>query len=251
MKLARLASDVRPRDVGSWTWALGVVLVLAGCGDEPRATGRDTGATRNEDAANPDVDSSMGPPITSIDDGMLTHPEPTDLGLPPTSSTGRQIARLTAGELRSSLEVATGQTWTRFEQAAPTLGRPDFVQSVVDDRQVNVVLERVFGEGVRQTCRDAINHDRPLATNAADRAILRGIDLAAPTEAARTANLQRLLLRFHGRDVAATDTATLAPWRRLLAWTPASGTPSGADLEAMRWRAVCVALATHADFVTY
>lgn len=167
----------------------------------------------------------------------------------------RAPQRLSAQQLHASLIVATGQRWAGFEDAAATLGRPDFTQTTEEGRQISVAFETLIGEGARATCRAAVAADRALPVESEERAILRGVDLDGPDASARRANLRRLILRFHGHEVVADDDPRASPWLELLdaPIDPADvgRTASAADVEALRWEALCVGLATHPDFLTY
>jgi hypothetical protein len=170
-------------------------------------------------------------------------------------SAARRVRRLTAEQWNASLTVATGQTWSDWDENADALGRPDFTMTTDEGEQMSVVFEQLVGDASRETCRAAVRADRML-TAGEERAILGAVDLDAPDDAARLANLRRLLLRFHGHEVTSDDDARLTPWRPLLEAPidPADldgAASTDADVEALRWEAVCIGLATHPDFLTY
>lgn len=166
----------------------------------------------------------------------------------------RRVVRLTADQLAESLFVTTGQRWTLYEANAALLGRPDYVQTTDDDRQLSVAVERLMGDAARATCAAAITADARLPVASEDRAILRGIDVASPDPDARLTNLRRLVLRFHGHRIRSNDDPRLTPWRELLDAPITPGDVSArtaAEVETLRWRGLCVGLATHPDFLTY
>ncbi|AKF10985.1 hypothetical protein [Sandaracinus amylolyticus] len=193
-----------------------------------------------------------GPDDPGPDPGDVIDRDPTGPAeLPP----ARAPERLSAQQIHASLQVATGQTWAGFEDAAATLGRPDYTQTTEEGRQMSVAFETLVGDAARATCRAAITADRALEVDDEARAILRGIDVDAPDADARRANLRRLILRFHGHEVIADDDPRVTPWLELLDApiepTDVSRTATAADVEAVRWEALCVGLATHPDFLTY
>lgn len=186
-------------------------------------------------------------------------PTPVDIDRDPIAPAdlpdARRVRRMTAEQFNASLEVATGQRWADYEQHADTLGRPDFAQVTEEGEQLSVAFERLVGEAARATCRDAIRAERAEGASA-PRALLGELTLGSSDSAARLANLRRLLLRFHGHEITADDDPRVLPWLALLD-APLSAADVGgrgatdADIEAMRWEAICIGLTTHADFLTY
>lgn len=170
-------------------------------------------------------------------------------------SAARRVRRLTAEQWNASLTVATGQTWAGYAANADALGRPDFAQVTDEGEQMSVIFEQLVSGASRETCHAAVVADRAIAATD-ERAILGALELDAPDDDARLANLRRLLLRFHGHEVEADDDARITPWLDLLSAPidPADlGTEEAteADVEALRWEAICIGLATHPDFLTY
>ncbi|MDQ3031470.1 MAG: hypothetical protein M3Y87_03565 [Myxococcota bacterium] len=206
----------------------------------------------------------VSPACSGPVDGDPTDP---DRELPPTivvdrdpigsvdDSAARRVRRLTAEQWNASLTVATGQEWSDWDENADALGRPDFTMVTDEGEQMSVVFEQLIGDAARETCGLAVRADRALAAGE-ERVILGSLDLDAAEPAARIANLRRLLLRFHGHDVARDDDARVTPWRELLE-APldradlGSAVRTDADVEALRWEAICIGLATHSDFLTY
>ena len=195
-----------------------LALVLGACGGSARTTAAETSGGETQDA-------SEAPSVP------------------------RFARRLTADQLERSLETATGQRWPAFEQRADTLGRPDYLQTLTEGEQLSVAFLRFAEDGARATCQAAVNTERDL-TDPAERPILGAIDLQAPDPAARHANLRRLVLRFLGHEAASDDDPIVAAFLPLLD-EPIAGRQGRAPMEALRWYAVCVALATHLDFLTY
>ncbi len=208
---------------------------LIGCGDDdPPIEEIDAGVIVSDDAGR---------------DAAFVEGEDASVDVGPTLPPGRYVRRLTADQLGASLLVATGQPWSRFESRAATLGRPDYYQTLTEGEQLSPAFLRFADEGARESCGAAIDLEITL-TRAADRPILGGLDMAAPDMALRRANLRRLMLRFHGFDLTDDADPRLAPFLAILE-TTLPGSPPPAELEASRWETVCVALATHLDFLTY
>ena len=200
-----------------------------------------------------------GAPVDPRDPMDPVEPEGPDIDRDPRGPSdlppARAPERLTAAQIHASLRVATGQSWADFEDAAATLGQPDYSQTTEEGRQMSVAFETLVGEAARETCAAAITADRALPATDEARAILRGVDLEAPDAALRRANLRRLILRFHGHEVVADDDPRVTPWLELLDApiepSDVGARATAADVEALRWQAVCVGLATHPDFLTY
>ena len=163
--------------------------------------------------------------------------------------TARTPRRLTADQLARSLEVATGQPWLQFEPHADTLGRPDYLHTLTQGDQISVAFLRFAEDGARATCSAAVAAERDL-TDPAQRPILGAVALDQPDPIVRHANLRRLVLRFLGIAVTSDDDPRLATLTPLLD-APIAGRQGRAPMEALRWTAVCVALATRLDFLTY
>ena len=135
----------------------------------------------------------------------------------------------------------------QWQALAPTLGRPDFLTSTEEDLTPSLLFEKFLGDAARKTCTDLFA--REAATPAAQRVFFVGVNPDERSTALGSrldANLQRLLLRFHGRDTRQPGTeGALDGWRWL--WL------SVEHLESPRsaWMATCVALIEHPDFYTY
>lgn len=189
--------------------SIALVLLVAACGSEPTAP------------QPPDRDPEV----------------PTDI------APARRIRRLSADQFARSLQVATGQTWSRYAQFAGALGKADWSQITQEGTDIGVTFEKLVGDAARETCRRAIT--------APGQAILRHAVLAdrpGTGDAKIKANLKYLLMRFHGLDITADDDPRLAPWLGILY----GGSPITTDAAmGTRWEAVCIGLATHPDFLTY
>lgn len=155
----------------------------------------------------------------------------------------RRVRRLTADQFVRSLEVATGQTWSRYKTYAGALGKADFGELTDEGRELSVTFDKLVHDAARETCGKAVDAD--VTTG---RVVLRHVRPSDRDHAATVANLQYLMLRFLGVVVDDPADPRLAPWLGLLEAPPE---PAGdADVIA-RWKAVCIGLATHPDFLTY
>lgn len=164
--------------------------------------------------------------------------EPADaVGGPP----ARQPSRLTADQLHASLVVATGQVWPQFERYAGAMGRPDYLEITEENVQPSVGFDKLVGDAARDTCAAAVAAD---VAGTGEGVILRHAGAGDTDRAALVTNLSYLLLRFHAVRVSGDDDPRLLPFMRILE------SPLEADMPT-RWTAVCIALATHPDFLTY
>ncbi len=192
---------------------------------------------------------------------------------------GRAARRLNVPQFRLSLIAAVGVSWTQprrynsvesptgviddpasdmLEVLARTLGEPDYDQFTAEAIDPNTTFSKLVGDAARKSCRDGITAD--IARPAAQRFLLRYVterDTAAANETAVRRNLQYLLLRFWSRTVTPTD-AMLTPLVRLFttaSTAPVQGNPAmggfAAGTPADGWRAVCIALVTDNQFLTY
>ncbi len=214
------------------------------------------------------------------------HPE-VPIGEPASMSghVGRAPRRLNVDQLRSSLLAATGFTWVArrsvsdpdaptgarnvpeadmLEAMARTLGRPDYVSSTLESIDPAVTFAKLSSDAARSACRQSVAADGNIpdadARRMMDRRIMRfaGLSDTAAANADRVRqNLSYLALRFWGRTIAAGD-VELQPLFRL--FERASTSTAGRDMNGtMRaaatvsdgWRAVCIALATDSQFLTY
>ena len=172
-----------------------------------------------------------------------TSPPDRDPESPTDPAPGRRVRRLTADQFAKSLQVATGQTWSRYAQYAGALGKADWSQITEEGTDIGVTFDKLVTDAAREACGRAVT--------APGQAIMRFAALSdrpAYNDDKILANLKYLLLRFHGVDVTADDDPRLAPWLGIIRGgaAPASDTAMG-----QRWTAVCIGLATHPDFLTY
>lgn len=157
----------------------------------------------------------------------------------------RRVRRLTAEQFHRSLEVATGHPWSRYEQFAGALGRPDYAEVTDEGLELSVTFDKLVHDAARETCSRTLA-DEFGGGDPAEHEILREVTIGSRDVDAYRRNLRYLHLRFLGADVPVDD-PRLNPYLDMLTY-PA---PVGTGQMAERWTAVCVALATHPDFLTY
>lgn len=188
---------------------------------------------------------------------------------------GRAPRRLNVSQLRAALLQAVGVIWREerriltaeapsgsivdpnadmLEILAQTLGEPDYDQATQENLDPSATFSKLIGDAARKACRDGVVAD--LARPTAQRILLRYAserDTAAGAEAAVRRNLQYLTLRFWARDVAtdSPDVTALLGLFRTASTAPAQGMTHPAGTPADGWRAVCIALATDPQFLTY
>lgn len=195
-------------------------------------------------------------------EGVDPPPEPVDPSDPSTGDVpiresvggaelddARRVRRLTADQIVSSLEVATGERWGDYERFAGALGKPDLAEVTDEGLAVSVAFAKLVEDGARATCDAAVEADleRPWA----ERVILRYASADEDDFDAQIANLRYLLLRFWAIEVVDATDERLAPWVGLVSAPRRDGEPLSAADRVARWKAVCVGLATHPDFLTY
>lgn len=157
-------------------------------------------------------------------------------------ASGRRIRRLSADQFHASLQVATGQSWSQFDNFAPALGRADYAVITNENTDLSVSFDKLVHDAARETCRAAVADD----ASGENQVILRHATSTDRDHATLVANLQYLFLRFLGEKIDSTDDERLVPWLTLLE----SQTAAPTDMSD-RWTAVCVGLVTHPDFLTY
>ena len=171
-------------------------------------------------------------------------------------ATARPRRRMNVDQLSASIEVATGERWREldetgaqvelFERLSGSLGKPDFLDSTAEDLSPGLLYQKFLSDAANATCYDMLRAEAERDPD--DRLLVVDSDLfGLPQDdpEGTTADLQRALLRFHGRSLDA-DAEELELWRWLLHEATAQ---TG---EASRgWRSVCVALITHPDFSSF
>lgn len=202
------------------------------------------------------VDEAPREPGGAVGPGTSDGPEGPAAEGPVVESAGaaefeetRHVRRLTADQFARSLEVATGQRWGDYGRFASTLGQPDLVEVLEDGTGIGVAFVKLVTDGARATCSAAVDAD--LRRPPEERVILRH---AGPSDAdfeSHVENLRYLLFRFWLVDVRDASDPRLTPWLGLLSAPRSDGETMTDDDRIYRWKAVCIGLATHPDFLSY
>ena len=223
-------------------------LLLAGCLAEPTV-----GPAPAPTQPGPTPPTTTPPVDITAGQGTVVdlQPEPEAPEVPV-----RQRRRMDLDQLDASIRRVTGGIgWTEirsgrevnlFDELAQTLGKPDYLQITDEDLEPSAMFQKFLDDAARTVCRDLMQQEDVRASN--ERVFF--VHATPDTSLAETpqdalANLQYLLLRFHGRHLAA-DSAEMEPWR----WLMQSAEHVTND-QAVVWQTLCVGLMTHPDFYTY
>jgi hypothetical protein len=202
---------------------------------------------------------------------------------------GRAPRRLSVDQLRSALLLATGYTWvarrTVFDPDSPsgttkapdadmldalaaTLGRADYVTTTKESLDPAVTFAKLASDAARSACRasvradfgDAKPADAPKLGPSHEKMILHDVGKAdtfrGNPDGVRK-NVATMAMRFWGRKLDPRD-PSLKPLVTL--FERASTAPAGRDASgatralatpADGWRAVCIAMVTDPQFLTY
>lgn len=263
--------------------AAAVVAAFAGCSDPgspstPTDPGTVPGTPQVVDPTDPTTPGTANP--VDPGNGLPSWHSTTPLANPTLhAGIGRAPHRITVSQLRASLTAAIGVTWREPRRIltaesttgyvddpdadmltilAPTLGEPNYDQATQESLDPNATFAKLLGDAARKACRDGVVED--VARSASSRVLLRYAnpqDTAAGNETAVRRNLQYLVLRFWSRSVEPSST-TVSDLLRLFtvaSTAPAEGTVGmggfAAGTTADGWRAVCIALTTDNQFLTY
>ncbi|MGB5812665.1 MAG: hypothetical protein WBG86_19175 [Polyangiales bacterium] len=182
--------------------------------------------------------------------GDLSGSEPRNPNATGVEPETKRLVRLSADQFFRALEVTTGQTWSREGQYEATLGKPDFTQSTQEAREISVSFVKLAGDAAREVCGRAVDADLE-SGNGTDRVLLKHLDGLDPEDDSALENLRYLVLRFHGTYLTDDLDSRLDPWMSILR-TDLPADPGEREAQARdRWKAVCVGLITHPDFLTY
>jgi hypothetical protein len=194
-----------------------------------------TDPTAPDPLAAPDVHTT---PLGHVDLAPPPAPVPPD---------PRELRRMDIDQIDAAIERATGRRWVDdeglplFAEFASTLGKPNFINAVNEDLSVSLMFEKFLGDAARSTCADAIADEEPALFERVDR------DAAwtVANQPAIQANVRDWVLRFHGRAYP-EGAPELEPWNWLV-----QSTMFRTNDPKKGWRALCVGLITHPDFIAY
>ena len=236
-------------------------LMSVGCAPEPWA-----GDPADPNTPSPQTDPNEPGPDPNApmpDDLIPDKPQPVPVGVhgisesdlvpaPAEQAHVRPRKRMTVDQLDVALRRATnGIGWDKngaseLERLAETLGRPDYRQIVQEDLTPSAVFLKFLDDGARVVCTELV--ERELTQAMEERVLMSNVEFEDTLDNAPDkveANLQSLLLRFHGIDAAA-GSAQLETWR----WLHKSVVHITKD-PVKAWRAVCVALINHPNFYSF
>lgn len=258
-----------------------VLAAVAACADQrPPPTPRGPAAEAPPPGTRPRGDTVTPGTATPVDPGAtpvvvtgalpLSDPAMTD------GHVGRAPRRLNVNQLRAALERAVGVSWRQratilsadyasgsyvdenadmLTLLARTLGQPDYNAFTQESIDPTAVFSKLVADGVRKACRDGLALDA--ARPRAERILVRHAeigDTAASNAAGVRRNIAYLALRFWARPLGADDAAVTSLFELFRAASTAPAAPAeslGPGTPVDGWRAVCIALATDPQFLTY
>lgn len=164
---------------------------------------------------------------------------------------GRHMRRMTAAQFHRSLVTVTGQPWPYFDELAGAMGQADFAEITDESRELSVTFDKFVHDAALHSCAAAIAAD---GSGSDAGTVMRWVTVAERDLVKIRRNLDYLMLRFLGQEMAAED-PRVEPWMDLLTAEPHEGEPDEGEIDdelmRERWTAVCIGLVTHPDFMTY
>ncbi len=144
-------------------------------------------------------------------------------------------------------EMRNGQEVNLFEDLSDTLGKPDYVDSTQEDLSPNLIFMKFLNDAARQVCDKLTEYEaeRFASLGPESRHLFIVASPSSEDDAEIDANLQELLLRFHG-TFAGPESPEMRQWRWLY-----DSSMHVAREPKVAWRTVCVGLMTHPDFYSY
>ena len=189
-----------------------------------------------EPSAEPSVESE--PPVVSTELEGASQ-------LYPLSARDRH--RVDIDQLDTLITQATGFAWdggvwvgNYFDVYAASLGRPDYYESVKEERNPNLLFMKFLSDASRFTCSAMMENE--MEADATVRIFLKEIEPGETDLERVSANMRHVLLRFHGRRYSESD-PRLEPWIALFN----NGLLIEGDANIV-WEGICVALIRHPDF---
>lgn len=179
------------------------------------------------------------PPINALPDPELSQ-----------GHVGRAPRRITVAQLRTSIEVTTGQTWSQLDKLSASLGSADYALVNAEATEPNLVFAKFVEDGSREVCLEAADADLK-ETDPAARVLARDVpgdlkDLRLLSDKTRRDNLVYLSTRFWGQPLEGTE---LDKWNA--SFVKLADRAEVAKKRREAWGALCIALMTDPRFVTY
>jgi len=204
------------------------------------------GCTSDVEEADPPViaEPTMEPAVES-DPPSISFDSEGDSSLYPPSARDRH--RVDIDQLDTLITQATGFAWdggywigNYFDKYAASLGRPDYYESVKEERNPNLLFMKFLSDASKFTCAAMMDHE--MEVDATTRLFLKEIDPGETDAQKVSANMRHVLLRFHGRRYSEGD-SNLEAWIALFN----DGLLIEGDANIV-WEGICVALIRHPDF---
>ena len=172
------------------------------------------------------------------------------------SQMGRDFRRMDIDQLSASIERVTGHRWVRedgrgetidrFEELAPTLGVPDYIEVVADALEPSLLFQKFLNDAALDVCPALVADDLGRADGQRWLMPQTGVNTTWTSDAsAIETTVQDAVLRFHGKALA-PESEAFAEWVFLI-----RSLEQISDSPTARWEAVCTALITHPDFYLY
>jgi hypothetical protein len=158
---------------------------------------------------------------------------------------GRAPRRITAAQLGTSIEVATGRKWSQLDNLAASLGQADFALVNAEATETNLVFAKFLEDGAREVCLGAADADLKQA-DLTLRVLSPKIAAEPASEADVKSNLVYLSTRFWGDPLREPELGT---WSAGFARIAARAKEAKKPREA--WGAICIAMITDPRFLTY
>ncbi len=230
------------------SWCCALCLMSSGCDGELFMQGQSNDEPSRTEIPQPDTPEREEPIVNNEEPEQRGMAIERELVGSATHERARQIQRLTAEQVKRSLEVATGEPWENFDDFSGALGRPDLTEVTEEGRALNSTFVKIVEDAARVSCDGAIEADAE--REPAARVILRHVTEEDEEPEVMAENVRYLMLRFWALDVSKED-ERLTPWLTLLTSPDEEGNAPDAQVRKERWSLVCVGLATHPNFLTY
>jgi hypothetical protein len=163
---------------------------------------------------------------------------------------GRAPRRITAAQLKTSIEVTTGRQWSKIDELSASLGRADYALVNAEATEPNLVFAKFLEDGAREVCLATADSD--LKESDASKRVLSpevaadAKDLSKLDDASVRRNMVYLSTRFWGQPLAGSELDT---W--VTAYKGIATRAEAAKKKREAWGAICIALMTDPRFTTY
>jgi hypothetical protein len=167
-----------------------------------------------------------------------------DLFSPHGPELGKWTRRLSVNHLRVSIpKLFDGLTWedpvertSYFSSLAQTLGEPDYMAITQENLDASPLFAKFMEDMASHMCIKAVNRDQAGVTPC----------IIQCNDAEPDNNLRRLRLKFHGIYTPETESDSIENYEQFFNDIVAAGENNGTA-----WTAVCIAMLTAPEFMTY